>query len=163
VADYVIEVDDPRRDDVRALLEQHLALMHEVTPPEDVYALDVEALVGPAITFYSLRVDGEVLGVGAIRQLDPLHAEVKSMHTAKAARRRGYGRAMIDHLLAVAAEHGVERVYLETGSADAFAPARLLYASAGFEQCGPFGDYEESPNHSFMTRFVKGARRRPST
>jgi len=91
MAEWVIEVDDPRRDDVRALLEQHLALMYEITPPEDVYALDVEALVGPAITFYSLRVGGEVLGVGALRQLDPQHAEVKSMHTAKAARGRGYG------------------------------------------------------------------------
>lgn len=155
VADYVIEVDDPRRDDVRALLEQHLALMYEVTPPEDVYALGVEALVGPAITFYSLRVEGEILGVGALRQLDPLHAEVKSMHTAKAARGRGYGRAMVDHLLAVAAGRGVERVYLETGSADAFLPARSLYASAGFEPCGPFGDYEESPNLCFMTLALK--------
>ncbi|MGE5273427.1 MAG: GNAT family N-acetyltransferase [Verrucomicrobiota bacterium] len=149
---FVIEVDDPRRDDVRSLLEQHLAFAHESTPPEDVYALGIEALVDPAITFYSLRVDGEVLAVGAIRQLDPHDAEIKSMHTAEAARRRGYGRAMVDHLLAVAADRGVRRVYLETGSAEVFSPARRLYVSAGFEPCGPFGEYEESPNLAFMTK-----------
>jgi len=92
-----------------------------------------------------------LLGVGAIKQLDPDHAELKSMHTAEEARRRGIGRAIVDHLLAVAAERGVSRVSLETGAMDAFAPARSLYASVGFVPCGPFGDYAESPNSAYMT------------
>src|SRR4051812_17870091 len=127
MSDLVIEIDDPRREGVRALLEQHLAFTHASTPPVDVYALDIEALVDPAITFFSARLDGEVLGVGALKLLDPLHAELKSMHTASAARRRGVGRAMVDHLLAAAAARGVRRVYLETGSAEVFEPARRLY------------------------------------
>ena len=151
---FVIEVDDPRRDDVRALLEQHLAFARGVTPPEDVHALDLDGLLDPSITFFSLRVDGELLGVGAIKQLDPEHAEVKSMHTTAAARRRGVGRAIVDHLLAVAAERGVRRVSLETGAGEAFAPARSLYADAGFVPCGPFGDYRASPNSAFMTRLL---------
>ena len=149
---FVIDVDDPRRDDVRSLLEQHLAFARSVTPPEDVHALDLDGLLDPAITFFSLRVDGELLCVGALKQLDSRQAEVKSMHTAPAARRRGVGRAMVEHLLAVAAVRGVERVSLETGSGDAFAPARALYSGAGFVPCGPFGDYEPSPNSTFMTR-----------
>ena len=148
----MIEPDDPRRDDVRALLERHLAFARDVTPPEDVHALDVERLVDPAITFFSLRVDGELLGVGALKQLDAAHAEIKSMHTAHAARGRGLGRAMLSHLLEVAAARGVRRVSLETGAMDAFEPARRLYASAGFVACGPFGDYRESPNSAYMTR-----------
>ncbi len=152
----MIEVDDPRRDDVRALLEQHLAFAREVTPPEDVHALDLDGLLDPSVTFYSLRVDGELLGVGALKELAPGHAELKSMHTAKAARRRGVGRAIVDHLLAVAASRGVRRVSLETGAMDAFAPARALYASVGFVPCGPFGDYEESPNSAYMTLVLDG-------
>ena len=151
---FVIQADDPRRADVRSLLERHLAFAHESTPAEDVYALGIERLLDPAISFYSLRVDGQVLAVGAIKELDPHHAELKSMHTASIARRRGYGRAMVEHLLAVARERGFRRVYLETGSAEVFSPARRLYASAGFEPCGPFGDYEESLNLAFMTRLL---------
>jgi putative acetyltransferase len=149
---FAIEVDDPRRQDVRALLEQHLAFARSVTPPEDVHALAVDGLLDESITFFSLRVDGELLGVGALKQLDSRHAEVKSMHTTPAARRRGVGRAIVDHLVAVAAGRGVVRVSLETGSGDAFAPARSLYAAAGFVPCEPFGEYRASPNSAFMTR-----------
>lgn len=148
---FAIDLDDPRRDDVRSLLEQHLAFCNEVTPPEDVHALDLDGLLDPLITFFSLRVDGELLGVGALKQLDREHAELKSMHTARAARGRGVGRAIVDHLLAVAAARGVRRVSLETGSMAAFDPARSLYAGAGFVPCGPFGDYGPSPNSAFMT------------
>jgi putative acetyltransferase len=149
---FVIAVDDPRRDDVHALLERHLSFAKAVTPPEDVHALELDALLDPSVTFFSLRADGRLLGVGAIKQLDADHVELKSMHTAEEARRRGVGRAIVDHLLAVAAERGASRVSLETGAMDAFEPARSLYASAGFEPCGPFGDYAASPNSAFMTR-----------
>jgi putative acetyltransferase len=151
VDQFVIDVDDPGRDDVRALLERHLAFARAVTPPEDVHALEPDGLLDPSVTFFSLRDDGRLLGVGAIKQLDPDHAELKSMHTAEEARRRGVGRAIVDHLLAVAAERGVSRVSLETGAMDAFAPARSLYASVGFVPCGPFGDYAESPSSAYMT------------
>jgi putative acetyltransferase len=79
------------------------------------------------------------------------HAEIKSMHTAQAARGRGLGRAMLRHLLGVARERGVRRVSLETGTVPPFAPARALYASAGFRPCGPFGDYQPMDTSTFMT------------
>jgi putative acetyltransferase len=152
--ELVIAVDDPRRDDIRALLEQHLAFVQSVTPPEHVHALDLDGLLDASVTFFTVRAGDKLLGVGALKQLDPEHAEVKSIHTAASARRRGVGRAMVDHLLAVAAERGVRRVSLETGTMDAFAPARSFYADAGFAPCGPFGDYDESPTSAFMTRSV---------
>jgi putative acetyltransferase len=74
------------------------------------------------------------------------------MHTAEAARGQGIGRALVDHLVGVARARGYERVSLETGAGPAFAPARRLYASAGFEPCGPFGGYTPSPNSAYMTR-----------
>jgi putative acetyltransferase len=146
-----ISVDDPRKPDVQALLEQHLALMLSATPPEHSFALDVDGLLDPAITFCSLRTAGELLGVGAIKQLDAGHAEIKSMHTAHAARGRGVGRAMLDHLLGLARSRGYRRVSLETGTMAVFEPARSLYASAGFVACGPFADYQPSEDNCFMT------------
>ena len=95
-----IAVDDPRRPEVRALLERHLAFCLSETPPEHSFALDVDALVQPGITFVSYRDgDGTVLGVAAIKELDAGHAELKSMHTAAEARGRGVGRAVLGHLL----------------------------------------------------------------
>ena len=152
----MIATDDPRAGDVRALLERHLAFARATTRPEDVYALDVDALAAPAVTLFSFRDGGALLGVGALKELDGGHAEIKSMHTAEAARGRGVGRALADHLLAVARERGYRRVSLETGAGPAFAPARRLYASAGFTPCGPFGDYVPSPNSAYMTRALDG-------
>ncbi len=147
----MISVDDPRRADVRALLERHLAFALETSPPEHSFALDVDGLLDPAITFFSFRSAGELLGVGAIKHLDPEHAEIKSMHTAAAARGRGVGRAVLSHLLGIARSRGYRRVSLETGTVTEFAPARALYASAGFVFCGPFGDYQPSEDNCFMT------------
>jgi putative acetyltransferase len=146
-----ISPDDPRADDVRALLHRHLTFARDVTPPEDVHALDLDGLLDPAISFYSYREDGELLAIGALKRLDGGHAEIKSMHTAEATRGRGVGRAMLAHLLDTARERGYRRVSLETGAMDAFAPARALYASAGFEVTGAFGDYPDSPNSVYMT------------
>jgi len=146
-----IEIDDPRAEDVAALLDAHLSFARGHTPPEHAHALDTDGLLDPAVTFFSLRRGGRLLGVGALKMLDPHHAEVKSMHTAQEARGTGVGRAMLEHLLAVARARGVTRVSLETGSMEAFAPARALYASAGFVPCRPFADYRESPNNSYMT------------
>lgn len=156
-----ISVDDPRKPDVRALLERHLTFSLEQTPPEHSFALDVDGLLDPAITFFSLRLADELLGVGAIKQLSPEHAEIKSMHTAAAARGRGVGRAVLAHLLEVARTRGYRRVSLETGTMEAFAPARSLYESAGFTPCEPFGDYERTEDNYFMTLaldkpFVRG-------
>ena len=136
---------------MRRLLERHLSFAQSHVPPKDRHVLDAEGLVDNDVEFYALRLDGVLLAVGALKKLDAGHAEVKSMHTAAAARRQGLGRAMLAHLLAVARARGVCRVSLETGSMPAFAPARALYASAGFSLCGPFGDYPESENKTFMT------------
>jgi putative acetyltransferase len=146
-----IAPDDPRRGDVRALLARHLAFAAAASPPESVFALDVDGLLDPAVTFFGCRSGGELLGVGALKELDAEHAELKSMHTAEAARGQGIGGAMVAHLLSVARERGYRRVSLETGSMVEFAPARSLYERAGFRACGPFGGYPASPHSTFMT------------
>jgi putative acetyltransferase len=149
-----ISIDDPRAGDVRALLERHLAFANTHSPPEDVHALDLDGLLDPAITFFSFRSGGRLLAVGAIRRLDDNHAELKSMHTAEEARGQGIGGAMVDHLLGVARKSGFRQVSIETGTMEAFAPARALYARVGFETCEPFGDYLYSPNSTCMTLWL---------
>lgn len=149
--DVVIASDDPRAADVRALLGRHLAFNHEHTPPDDVHALDLDGLLDPAVSFFSARRDGELVAIGALKELNPTHGEVKSMHTMAAARGQGLARAMVDHLIELARRRGYRRVSLETGSMDAYAPARSLYLSAGFASCGPFGEYASSPNSSYFT------------
>jgi putative acetyltransferase len=151
----VISIDDPRADDVRELLARHLAFAHATALlREDVYALDVDGLVDPAVTFFSYRDAGRVLGVAALKRIDDGHAEIKSMHTAEEARGKGVARALLDHVVGVARERGYERLSLETASTPPFVPARNLYASAGFEPCEPFGDYRSSPNSTCMTLYL---------
>ena len=147
-----IAPDDPRRADVRALLEAHLGWVALHSPPEDVHALDVDGLVGPTVLFVSCRDPvGALLGAGALKELGAGHGELKSMHTAATARGRGVGRAVLTYLVDEARDRGLTRVSLETGTPDAFAPARALYASAGFAPCEPFGDYAASPYSAFLT------------
>jgi putative acetyltransferase len=147
-----VVVDDPRKPDVTALLERHLAFSTSETPPEHSFALDVEELVHPAITFFSYRAaDGELLGVGALKRLDGDSGELKSMHTTAEARGRGVGRAVLAHIIQVARERGLRRLYLETGTTPGFAAARALYASQGFVACGTFGGYPVTGDNTFMT------------
>ena len=146
-----IRVDDLEGPEIRALLEEHLAQMHAQSPPESVHALDLAGLKRPEITFWTAWDGGELIACGALKMLDATHGEIKSMRTPSGARRRGAGRAMLAHIIGVARERGLARLSLETGSQDAFLPARTLYASFGFGACGPFGDYQPDPHSAFMT------------
>jgi putative acetyltransferase len=146
-----IQIDDPSRPDVYALLDEHLRNMHELSPPESMHALDVSKLKSPQITFWTVR-DGELLlGCGALKELDATHGEVKSMRTPVALRRRGAGRALLAQIIRVARERSYQRLSLETGSLEAFLPAQRLYESFGFVDCAPFGEYKPDPNSVFMT------------
>jgi putative acetyltransferase len=146
-----IEIDQLTRPEIHALLEEHLQSMYELSPPESVHALDLDKLRKPEITFWSAWEGPLLLGCGALMELSPRQGEVKSMRTPAAHRRRGAGRAILGHIIEVAKVRGYDRLYLETGSFDAFKPAQSLYTSCGFTFCDPFGDYVEDPNSVFMT------------
>jgi putative acetyltransferase len=146
-----IEPDDLTRQDVLALLNEHLANMHELSPPESVHALDVSKLRSPDISFWTVWDEDVLLGCGALKELSPRHGEVKSMRTPAARRGKGAGRAVLKHIVAAAKVRGYERLSLETGSSEAFLPAQRLYESFGFTRCGPFGNYREDPHSVFMS------------
>lgn len=149
-----IILDDLRGPEIQALLQAHLHSMHAHSPPESVHALDLDALRQPGISFWTAWEGPQLLGCGALKQLDPHHAELKSMRTATAHLRKGVARAMLDHILTAARKKGFKRLSLETGTAEAFAPACRLYASAGFVECGPFEGYALDPHSVFMTKVL---------
>ena len=150
-----IREDDLRAAGVGALLRAHLADVTRHSPPDSVHALDLAALRGPDVTFWSVWRDGELAGCGALVEIDGAHGEIKSMRTAPTHLRRGVAAALLEHIFEVAHRRGYRRLSLETGSAAAFAPARALYAKFGFTRCGPFGDYSDDPFSVFMTREIR--------
>ena len=149
-----IAIDDPMQPDVHALLEEHLHQMKQFSPPGSVHALDAHRLTTPDITFWSARDGDTLLACGALRQLNDEHGEIKSMRTPLALRRRGAGRALLDHIVREARQRGYKRLSLETGSSDDFGSARHLYESAGFRYCDPFGDYLPDPHSVCMTLWL---------
>jgi putative acetyltransferase len=151
-----IEQDDLTRPQVLALLREHLAHMHEITPPEFVFAFDASKLRAPDVTFWSVWQGDRLLGCGALKQLDPLHGEVKSMRTPADARRQGAGKTVLQHIIATARSRGYQRLSLETGFHPAFEPAHRLYERHGFVRCGPFGPYTGNPSSVFMTLSLAG-------
>ncbi|WP_211187196.1 GNAT family N-acetyltransferase [Neoroseomonas marina] len=141
-------LDDPR---VQALLGIHLAKARAATAEGFAFALDLSGLRVPGIRFFTAWDGDEVLATGALKRMAPDHGEVKSMHTAEAARRRGVGRAMLRHLVEEARRAGMTRVSLETGTSAYFQPAVAMYLAEGFTPCGPFGDYAASAENRFLT------------
>jgi putative acetyltransferase len=149
-----IVVDDLSGPQIAAFLDEHIQEMRAITPPESKYALDLDGLRKPAITFWSV-MDGEtVVGCGALKRLEPDHAELKSMRVAATRRRGGIASLLLAHLITEARRRGFTRLSLETGSAEFFLPARKLYEKFGFDYCEPFADYRLGPHNLFMTRVL---------
>ncbi len=149
---------DIRGDDLTApavldLLRLHLAGMEDESPPESVHALGADALRGSDITFWCVWEGDDLLGFGALKELDAGHGEIKSMRTAPGQLRRGVGAAMLAHIIVEAKARGYTRLSLETGSTPAFEAAIALYARFGFVPCGAFADYRDGdPFSLFMSR-----------
>ena len=150
--EFQIREDDLSGADIAALLQLHLDEMHQWSPPESVHAMPIARLRAPDVTFYSLWQGGKLAACGALKQIDPLHGELKSMRAHPDFRGRGAGKAVLGHLLAEARARGYTRVSLETGRPEQFLPARRLYESHGFAECPPFGSYTADPFSICMTR-----------
>jgi putative acetyltransferase len=147
-----IRIDDLSGPEVKKILTEHLEDMFAASPPECVFALDLDGLKKPNITFWTVWEDKQLLGCGALKTLDETHAEIKSMRTTSAARNKGVASTLLHHILEAAKKKGLNKISLETGSQDFFAPARKLYAKHDFIECGPFADYKLDPYSVFMTR-----------
>jgi len=151
MAPYTLRLDDLTGSEIAALLQEHLDEMHQLSPPESVHALDLDALRKPDITFWTVWLGDKLAGCGALKELDLTQGEIKSMRTSYEFRGKGAGKFVLRHILDEARQRRYKRLSLETGSMAPFDPARGLYGSHGFEYCGPFADYILDPNSVFMT------------
>ena len=145
-------VDDLTSPQVQALIAEHLAGMHSLTPAGQVHALALEALRRPEITVWTAWRGAELCGCGALKALDAGNGEVKSMRTRTACQRQGVGQAILDEIVLTARRRGYRHLHLETGTGPAFAAAHALYLRNGFAWSGAFGDYEATPFNVFMSK-----------
>ena len=143
------DFNDPR---LSALLKRHVAHGAYHTPSAVGNILDIEELKRPEITFWTIWEGEYLLGFGALKEFEPGHGEIKSMHTAEEYRGRGVASRLVVHIIKEARRRGYTRISLETGSPEGFAAARALYRSHGFEEGPRFGDYPDDPASFFMTR-----------
>lgn len=147
-----IKIDDLTGTEISELVGEHLQSMALHSPPESRHALNLDGLQKQEITFWSAWERGELVGCGALKELDGQHGEIKSMRTSSSHLRKGVSKRLLQHIIEEAKQRGYLRLSLETGSMDAFDPAKRLYASFGFQYCKPFSDYIEDPNSVFMTK-----------
>lgn len=147
-----IELEDLSSSDIIDLIEQHHVDMNKHSPPESIHALKILELKHSSITFWSARVAGELAGCGAIKELDDKSGELKSMRTSSKYLRKGVAKALLINIIETAKNRGYSKLNLETGSMNAFLPARRLYEEFGFTYCSPFSDYKEDPNSVFMVK-----------
>ncbi len=146
-----IKLDDVSGVEVHRLLQDHLDSMNYHSPPESMHALDVAGLQKPEISFWCAWENKDLLGCGALKQLNTKHGEIKSMKTASAHLRKGVAATILRHIIETAKQRGYQRLSLETGSMEVFQAACRLYEQFGFQYCQPFADYKEDPNSVFMT------------
>jgi putative acetyltransferase len=152
--ELTFHVGDLDSSDVRALLAMHYGVMKSISPHRACHVLPLDGLRDPAITFWAARENGELVGVGALKELASDHGEVKSMRTTHRALGRGVGRAMLQHIVDEAKARGYKRLSLETGGSKPFEAAIALYESEGFTRCGPIAGYPDTPFSRFFSREI---------
>jgi putative acetyltransferase len=137
-----IQEDDLTGEAIRALISHHVAQARAFSPPGQSFALNIEDLRTPDMTFWSAW-DGDVLlGCVALKALSTGHGEIKSKRTHPDHLRKGVAAALLDHLIGVARRRCYGRISLETGAGAAYEAAIALYVRAGFAEGAAFGDYE---------------------
>jgi putative acetyltransferase len=154
MAMFTIRQDDLRGAATQALLAHHLRDMHANSPAGSVFALDLEGLRAPGMTVWTAWAGDEIAGVAALKDLGGGAGELKSMRTAPNHLRQGVAAALLDHIIQVARDRGLQRLSLETGSGPAFEPALALYRKRGFQNGETFAGYEPSAFNQFLHLFL---------
>jgi putative acetyltransferase len=142
--------EDPRQADVRRILAESSAYLQALYPSESNHLTDVDALAAPDAVFLVARRNGELLGSIAFRIIAPGHAEIKRMFVRAEARGGGLGRRLLHALEDTARQKHIDRISLETGIRQPEAIG--LYRAAGYQDCPPFGSYNDDPLSLFMTK-----------
>lgn len=149
----IIKVDNLSGNKIIELLREHHKDMLRHSPPESIHTLDISSLQAADVTFWSAWIEGQLAGCGALKQLSARHGEIKSMRTSHVFRRQGVAATLLKFILEQTDIREYKQISLETGSMNAFLPARNMYEKFGFKYCTPFADYSEDKHSVFMTKF----------
>ena len=137
---------------VNELLTKHFIELRSVSPAGSTHVLDITGLKDQSIKFWSLWDNDELIGCGALKFLDKIHGEFKSIRVVDKFRKKGAGEKIFNHLIEEAKKLGIKKLSIETGSGKFFEPARKLFINFGFQPCLPFAHYKEDPNSCFYTK-----------
>ena len=141
----VFEETDLDDADTMALVErlnEELAAV-ATEPNENHFSLTTAEVTGDAGRMIRARLDGRLVGCGAVRRIEPTVGELKRMFVDPAVRGKQLGAALLDQLELRAVRLGLTEVKLETGPRQV--AARALYERAGYERCAAWGEYLDSP------------------
>jgi len=132
----------------RALIESLNAELTGAYPEPGAthFGLDPAEVRDGRGAFLVVYHEGNPVGCGAVRLLDPETAEFKRMYVSPAMRGRGLGRHLVAALEAEAQALGARRLVLETGIRQSAALA--LYRASGFQPISLYGEYLHSPETS---------------
>ena len=140
--------DDPNVND---LLIKHFVELRSVSPKGSTHVLDIPGLKDNTIKFWSLWINNDLLGCGALKFLDENHGEFKSIRIADKFKGKGYGIKLIEHLVSESKKLNIKKLSVETGAGEFFTPARKLFTKFGFKPCKPFAHYKEDSNSCYYT------------
>lgn len=149
---FDIRIDDLSSEASQAIVREHMAGMLANTPIESVHALPLEKLRHASVTFWTVWMDAELCGCGALQAIDQYHGEIKCMRTRAKFLRQGVAQSVLLRIISEAKTKGMKHLSLETGSSEDFSAARAMYLKFGFKTCEPFADYKPDPLSVFMTK-----------
>ena len=136
-----IGIETPLQDDVRVLVAELNATLHELTPPEFCHHMTVEQMADDATTVFVARDGGQAVVCGALKRHAGGIGEVKRMYTRPSHRGYRIGAGIVERIEVLARAEGLARLVLETG--DRHPAAWTVYERAGFTRCGPVLDYPD--------------------
>ena len=92
---------------VKELLTKHFIELRSVSPAGSTHVLDITGLKDQNIKFWSLWDNDELIGCGALKFLDKIHGEFKSIRVVDKFRKKGAGEKIFNHLIEEAKKLGI--------------------------------------------------------
>lgn len=141
-------------DGILKMVEKLDALMNELYPPESAHLTPPEELTAGTNRLFAVKVDGKLMGCGAIRVVGREYAEIKRIFVDPSSRGLGLAKALLSRLESECRLLGLLEVKLETGISQPEAIG--LFERCGYAQCPPFGDYPKNDPYSYFMRKTLG-------
>lgn len=149
----VITPERPDTPNAMQLIAELEAILLPQYPPQSCHGYSVEKLIARGVAFFVVRSDDTPVGCAGVQLYGHEYGELKRMYVRPPFRGFGLGKRLVRYLEAYTLAHGVPLLRLETGIHQHEAVG--LYKKMGFEEIGPFGDYQEDPVSLFFEKRLR--------